>query len=154
VIVLSRVDSRLIHGQVIEAWVPFLEVTRLVVADDVTASDAMAQAAMSLAVPEGVRVVHTALSALDARALAADAVPTLLLFRDVAGAVMARERGLPDGRLTLGNVHAGPGRRAVSRSVFLTDEELAQLQQLEAAGLEVVIQAVPSEAPLRLPAAR
>jgi mannose/fructose/N-acetylgalactosamine-specific phosphotransferase system component IIB len=149
-IVLSRIDNRLIHGQVIEAWLPHLHVTRLVVADDVTARDTMAQAAMGLAVPESVEVVHVAVDALDARALSSDAVPTLILFRDVADAVRARQQGLPDGRLTVGNVHAAPGRHAVSRSVFLSDTETSQLEALGASGMDIVLQAVPSEAPRRV----
>lgn len=149
-IVASRIDSRLIHGQVIEAWLPFLKVARIVVADDVAAGDSLAQAAMSLAVPESVQVVHTTLAALDARRLAADPVPTLILFRDVAAVMVARERGLPDGRVTVGNVHAGPGRHAVSRSVFLTAGEEDQLSALGRSGMDVVIQAVPSEAPQRV----
>lgn len=151
-IVASRIDSRLIHGQVIEAWLPFLKVARIVVADDVAASDALAQAAMSLAVPESVQVLHTTLASLDARRLAADAVPTLILFRDVAAVVFAREHGLPDGRVMVGNVHAGPGRHAVSRSVFLTTNEEDQLSALGRSGMDVVIQAVPSEAPQRVTA--
>jgi PTS system mannose-specific IIB component len=153
VIVLSRIDNRLIHGQVIEAWLPHLRVQRLVVADDVTAADTMAQAAMALAVPESVEVVHVPVAGLDPRALSADAVPTLILFRDVASAVRARQQGLPDGRLTVGNVHAGPGRRAVSRSVFLSTDEQAQLDALGTSGMDVVIQAVPSEAPVKVPKA-
>lgn len=149
-IVSSRIDSRLIHGQVVEAWLPHLRVKRLVVADDATATDSMAQAAMALAVPESVEVVHTSIAHLDATALAADAVPTLILFRDVAAALTARANGLPNGLLTLGNVHAGPGRHPVSRSVFLTNDETSLLNELAATGLDVVIQAVPSEKPLPL----
>ncbi len=152
-IVLSRIDSRLIHGQVIEAWLPYLRVTRVVVADDTTAADTFAQAAMGLAVPDSVEVRHTTLAGLDARALANDAVPTLILFRDVPAAIAARELGLPNGRLTLGNVHAGPGRHAVSRSVFLTVGEETQLAALQSSGMDVVIQAVPSEAPVPVPRA-
>ncbi len=149
-IVLSRIDSRLIHGQVIEAWLPFLRVARVVVADDVTAKDSMAQAAMGLAVPETVQVLHTTLAQLDAGALAKDDVPTLVLFRDVAAVVFARAHGLPDGPLTLGNVHAGPGRHPVSRSVFLTADEEVQLSKLTESGMDVTIQSVPSEAPQRV----
>lgn len=149
-IVLSRIDSRLIHGQVIEAWVPFLGVRRIVVADDATAGDPMAQAAMGLAMPEAVEVVHTTLARFDAPALAKDDVRTLVLFRDVAGAVAARERGLPDGALTVGNVHAGPGREALTRSVFLSPTERAQLSALAASGMDVAVQTVPSEAPVPL----
>ena len=150
VIVLSRIDSRLIHGQVIEAWLPFLRVARVVVADNVTAQDSMAQAAMGLAMPDTVEVRHTTLEQFDASAVATDDVPTLVLFRDVASAVFARAHGLPNGLLTLGNVHSGPGRHAVSRSVFLTDAEEAQLSKLSESGMDVTIQSLPSEAPQRV----
>ena len=36
---LVRIDNRLIHGQVIEAWVPHVHATRIVVVDDQVASD-------------------------------------------------------------------------------------------------------------------
>ena len=42
VIVLNRIDNRLIHGQVIEAWLPHLHIERVVVADDEAAADAPA----------------------------------------------------------------------------------------------------------------
>ncbi len=142
----SRIDSRLIHGQVIEAWLPFLKAERVVVADETAAHDDLAKAAYALAVPPEVEVVLAPVEKLDFRALAADKVRTLVLFRDVNAVVVAREHGLPDGTLNLGNVHAGPGRVAVSRSVFLDDADQQALAQLALSGMRVQVQAVPSEA--------
>lgn len=152
-IVESRIDSRLIHGQVVEAWLPHLRVARVVVADDQSAADSLAQAAMGLAVPESIEVVHLPISRLEPEQLQADTVPTLLLFRDVSSVLAARERGLPDGRLVLGNVHSGPGREQLSRSVFLTNEEQRQLSHLSTTGMNVVLQAVPSDAAIVFPRA-
>ena len=143
----SRVDSRLIHGQVIEAWLPFLQVDRVVVADDAAAHDELARAAYEMAVPPEVEVVLAPVDKLDFRALAEDSVCTLVLFRDVQAAVSAREHGLPNGTLNLGNVHAGPGRVAVSRSVFLDDADQRALQWLSESGMRVQVQAVPGESP-------
>ncbi len=147
VIVLSRIDSRLIHGQVIEAWLPYLNVLRVVVADDETAVDDFAKAAMGLAVPSSVEVVTQRIESLDFQALASDAIRTMVLFRDVSAAVAGRQHGLPDGLINLGNVHAGPGRLAVSRSVFLSLDEREQLAHLGRSGMQIVIQAVPGEKP-------
>lgn len=146
-IVLSRVDSRLIHGQVIEAWLPYLNVRRVVVADDETAVDDLAKAAMGLAVPSSVEIVTQRIGLVDFVALAADAVRTMVLFRDVSGVVSGRKHGLPDGLINLGNVHAAPGRSAVSRSVYLSPGEREQLQDLGRNGMQIVIQAVPNEKP-------
>jgi PTS system mannose-specific IIB component len=38
-IALVRVDNRLVHGQIIEAWVPFIHAGCIVVVDDDVASD-------------------------------------------------------------------------------------------------------------------
>ena len=56
-IALSRIDSRLIHGQVVEAWLPHLRVARVVVADDEASKDPFAKVAYGMAVPPEVEVV-------------------------------------------------------------------------------------------------
>ncbi|MEW6430175.1 MAG: PTS sugar transporter subunit IIB [Myxococcota bacterium] len=151
-IVLNRIDSRLIHGQVVEAWLPHLDVRRVVVADDATATDALAQVAFRLAVPPDVEVVTTPVAGVDYGALSGDDVRTLVLFRDVRAAVAARGAGLPDGVLNIGNLHAGPGRVEVTRSVFLDDADRQALASLAKGGMRVVVQAVPAEEPSPLPA--
>lgn len=150
-IVWSRIDSRLIHGQVIEAWLPHLAVKRVVVADDEAAVDPLAQAAYGLAVPEDVELVLSPVRQVDFRTLANDGVPTLVLFREVKSAVLARESGLPDGMLNVGNVHSGPGRVSVSRSVFLDPSDSHALAALAQSGMTVRVQSVPSETAQPLP---
>ena len=71
VIVLSRIDSRLIHGRIIEAWLP---TSANGVADDEAAVDPLAKAAYALAVPGDVELVLRSPGQLDFQALAADAV--------------------------------------------------------------------------------
>jgi PTS system mannose-specific IIB component len=150
VIVLTRIDNRLLHGQVLEAWVPFLRATRVVIADDAVAHDALAQAALALAVPPGLGLQVSAMGETDFAALARHPERTLVLVRDVKDAVEAVRLGLPYGMLNLGNVHADRERKAVSRSVYLSDLEQQQLKTLVASGMQVQVQAVPAEKPLAL----
>lgn len=144
-IVWSRIDSRLIHGQVIEAWLPHLAVKRVVVADDEAAVDPLAKAAYLMAIPPGVELVLLPVNKIDFRHFATDGVPTLVLFREVKSAVAARQSGLPDGMLNVGNVHAGPGRISVSRSVYLDLSDSQALAALAQSGMTVRVQSVPSE---------
>jgi PTS system mannose-specific IIB component len=152
VIVLNRIDSRLIHGQVVEAWLPHLKVKRVVVADDAVAQDSLAQVAFRLAVPPDIEVVMTPVAGVDYRGLAADETRTLVLFRDVQAAQAARSAGLPDGVLNVGNLHSGPGREALTRSVFLDQTDRDALAQLAKSGMTVVVQAIPPDKPTPLPA--
>ena len=147
-IVLSRVDSRLVHGQVIEAWLPHTRAERIVVIDDAAANDSIARAAMGLALPENVKLSVQRVDEVDFAALNSDPVRTLVLFRDVASLLAARARGFSPASVNLGNVHAGPGRSAVSRSVFLSPDEVALLAEIKKAGAVVAAQAIPADAPI------
>ena len=154
---LVRVDNRLIHGQVLEAWVPALRVQTLLVADDEAASDPFAQAAMGLALGEGLSLEVLSLAAAAARLGPGGrgyAPGTLLLLREVASAVALSKAGVALPRLNLGNVHFRAGRRAVSATVYLDDAELSSLEALGRAGCEIEMRAVPSDQPLFLPALR
>jgi PTS system mannose-specific IIB component len=128
-IALVRVDNRLVHGQVLEAWVPRLGATRIVVADDDAAASHLARAAMTLALPPELPGTVAPVAQVDYRALAGSRDAVLLLFRDV------------------GNVHHASGRRPVTPSVFLSGEELAALEELAAAGFDVEARAVPGDSP-------
>ncbi|WP_242341082.1 MULTISPECIES: PTS sugar transporter subunit IIB [Anaeromyxobacter] len=147
---LVRVDNRLLHGQVLETWLPRLGVKEVVVADDEAASSVLARAAMTLCVPPELPVRIEPLRAIDFGALAESDRPVLVLVRDVAQLAEARAAGLTPARarlLNVGNVHFGPGRRAVTPSVFLSEDEIRTLRELAAAGFEVEARSVPTEAP-------
>jgi len=146
VISLVRVDNRLIHGQVVEAWLPRLRASRMVVADDEAYETPLVRAAMALAVPANVAVQIEPLLGVDYAALAEGPDRTLLLIRQLSGVLVAREHGLKLLQLNLGNVHFAPGRRKVSASVFLSQEELDQLKMLVNEGVEVEARGVPTDA--------
>jgi PTS system mannose-specific IIB component len=151
VIALVRVDNRLLHGQILETWVPRLGIDAVVVADDEAAGSELARAAMSLCLPPGLPARIAPLAGLAWGELAASPRRTLLLLRSVADFARAREGGLTPAlapRLNLGNVHFGPGRRPITPSVFLSGEELETLRELAAAGFEVEARAIPSDPPV------
>jgi PTS system mannose-specific IIB component len=144
-----RIDNRLVHGQVIEGWLPHLKVRRVLVLDPEAAGNPLARACMGLAVPHGVSLEIVA-SEAELAAVAADGVPTLVLFRDVKGAFAAVRGGVKVPQLNLGNIHFKSGRHAITPSVFLDDEELHELEELAAAGVQVEARTLPSERPMGL----
>ena len=154
-VALVRVDNRLVHGQVLEAWLPALDAHGILVADDEAAGNVLARSAMALAIPPGVNFevlrVEAAAGLLRPGGKGPQAPRTLVLLRDVRDAVALSEAGVPVPQLNLGNVHFGRGRKQVSPSVFLDAAELAALEKLSRAGTQVEVRAVPSEPPLRLP---
>lgn len=149
-IALLRVDNRLLHGQILETWIPRLRVEEVVVADDEAAASDLARAAMTLCVPPNLPVRVVRVDAVGWEGLAAAARPVLVLLREVATLVRASGAGLQPAlapKVNVGNVHFAPGRRPITPSVFLSAEEVAALRALESAGYEVEARAIPSEAP-------
>ncbi len=51
-IVLVRIDDRFIHGQILEAWIPYLDAQAVIVANDCLASDDFQKAIMAMAIPD------------------------------------------------------------------------------------------------------
>lgn len=52
---LVRLDYRLVHGQILAAWVNHLSAQRIILVDDAAANDEMKSAALKLAKPAGIR---------------------------------------------------------------------------------------------------
>jgi PTS system mannose-specific IIB component len=151
VIGLVRVDNRLLHGQILEAWIPRLKIRRVVVGDDEAAQSPLAQAAMCLCLPDDLPVDVLPLARVDWAALGRAPEVVLVLLREVAGLTRAARDGLTPAlapRVNLGNVHYAAGRRPVTPSVFLSGEEVAAVRALAAAGFEIEARAVPSDAPV------
>jgi PTS system mannose-specific IIB component len=150
VIALVRVDNRLLHGQILEAWVPRLGIDQVVVADDEAAASELTRAAMTLCVPPELPVRIVRPRDLDLAALTRPGPKVLVLVRDVPGLAAARAAGLTPAlapRVNLGNVHFEPGRRLVTPSVFLSESDVATLQALTREGFEVEARAIPAEPP-------
>ena len=146
-VVLIRVDQRLLHGQVVEGWVPFLKADTVVVADDFSATDPLVGLAMGAACPSKVKL--SVQKVADVAALvAAGKLPgtrTLVLVGTVAALDSLWKQGARAPAVNVGNVPIGPGRKRVTPSVALSPEELAQLDEIAATGAQVEARTVPKE---------
>lgn len=146
-IVLVRVDNRLIHGQILEAWVPALRADCIVVANNQLAEIAFQKVLMASAVPKGIKVaigtIEEMVQFLRSEDLSERRV--LLLFGNAQDAMEAHRLGVSFDELNLGNLHGGKNKKRLSCTVALNDEDIVQLQALEDDGVKVVLQCVPSD---------
>ena len=146
---LVRVDSRLVHGQIVEAWVPHTGATVLVVLNDQAAASRVTRSIMGMCVPVGLAVVVGRISdaaAIGARLDLAERT-AIVLVATPRDALAVYEAGLTFARLNLGNLHFAPGKRQVTTCVSLGDDDRAALRALEERGVTIEAQAVPRERP-------
>lgn len=148
-ILLARVDNRLVHGQVLEAWVPRLGVDTLLVVDADLVDDPLQRAVLESLDRPGLQI-RLETPAAAARSLEGPLRDrrVMVLFRGLGGAVDAMDGGVRFAELNLGNVHPAEGSRAVTASVYLSAEDEAAIRVLLARGVAVEARAVPADRPV------
>lgn len=143
---LYRIDDRLIHGQVVVGWGQPLNIRFLVLVDDLVAASDWERDLYRMAVPPEMEIVFTDVAGAirDHARYAADPRRGLLITGDIASMDRLVRGVKAIGGVNLGGIHHRAGRSQKLRYVYLTPEEENQLRDLEAAGVEVTAQDVPS----------
>ena len=95
-IVLARIDSRLVHGQVLEAWVPYVNADCIVVANDEVAAVSFQCMVMQAAIPSSIKLVIGTLEETVGILSSADLLKkrVLLLFTNSEDALEVRQLGV------------------------------------------------------------
>jgi PTS system mannose-specific IIB component/fructoselysine and glucoselysine-specific PTS system IIB component len=152
-IVLCRVDDRLVHGQVVLGWGRPLGVEFIALVDDGVAGSSWEQDLYRMAVPPEIDLGFARVSDAAAQLAGWQAGErrTMVLTGDI-DTMAALHRADPAAmhRINLGGIHHRPGRRERLPYLYLTDEELRSLTELEAAGADVTAQDLPTSAAVRL----
>jgi PTS system mannose-specific IIB component/fructoselysine and glucoselysine-specific PTS system IIB component len=151
-VVLFRVDERLIHGQVVVGWAHRLHPRRVIVVHDAVASSAVEQDIYRSGLPEGIEAVFWTEAEAVARlprVLESDE-PAFVLTEDLETMWRLAVAGVAIAEINVGGLHASPERERVLPYVCLGDSDLKRIRELEAAGVRVTAQDVPTAAPVRL----
>lgn len=143
---LYRIDDRLIHGQVVVGWGQPLNARFLVLVDDIVAASDWEKDLYRMAVPPEMEIyfADVATAIRDHPRYSSDPRPGILIAGDIDSMARLVAGVKAIGSVNLGGIHHRAGRSQKLRYVFLTPEEEKQLRDLEAHGVEVTAQDVPS----------
>jgi mannose/fructose/N-acetylgalactosamine-specific phosphotransferase system component IIB len=143
---LYRIDDRLIHGQVVVGWGQPLNARFLVLVDDLVAASDWEKELYRMAVPPEMDIyfADVATAIKDHPRYAADPRPGILIAGDIDSMHRLVKGVKAIGSVNLGGIHHRAGRAEKRRYVFLTPAEEDELRALEASGVEVTAQDVPS----------
>ena len=146
-ITLLRVDDRLIHGQVVEGWLPFLKADLVVVVSDAAAVDPVQTALMKMALPAAVGLVVTSIE--DAPKLLmgpqAAARKILVLVPGPEEALALLKAGVVVDRVNVGGLHFTIGKVQLGRAVFLDEKDKAALLAIAKHGVRLEGRPLPSD---------
>jgi fructoselysine/glucoselysine PTS system EIIB component len=144
---LTRIDDRLVHGQVAFTWVPALGVNCLVVANDKVAKDEFMKMTLGLAKPAGTKLLIKSLkeAAEFLNDRKNDGLKVLLILNSVkdASAMAAEVPGIRS--VNVGGLRLKDGARLISKAVGVNDEDILMMRDLLSKGVELEIRQVPTD---------
>lgn len=143
-IVLTRIDNRLIHGQVATQWSGVLGANLLLVANDNVAGDTFRQSLMDMAAPSYATTRYwTIEKTINTIHKAADRQMIFIICETPQDVLKLVEGGVPIKKCNIGNMHMSDGKRQVATSVAVDDDDVAAFKRLQELGVELEIKRVP-----------
>jgi D-glucosaminate-specific PTS system IIB component len=147
-----RIDTRLVHGQIIVRWTTVEQCRRVMIIDRAVDADPFMSGFYRKASQKGVLIDVTsperAKLAWDAGEFGEAGENVLVVFKDVSNAYDTWRAGFPMEAVNLGNQVSIPGRKRISRDVYLCEDDYLKLREMSDAGVRVFMQVLPEDEPL------
>ncbi|MEG2798937.1 MAG: PTS galactosamine transporter subunit IIB [Erysipelotrichaceae bacterium] len=144
---MTRIDNRLVHGQVGVTWTKTIGANLIVVCDEEAANDQLQQQLMTFTAKSsgvGIRffTVDFTAQVID------NASPDQKIFLVVKTPATVRaliEKGVHLKDINVGNMHFSNGKRALTKKVYVDDQDMADLKFAAEHGSNVYCQDVPGD---------
>ncbi|HET6785689.1 MAG TPA: PTS sugar transporter subunit IIB [Erysipelotrichaceae bacterium] len=143
---LTRIDDRLIHGQVMTKWSKGLGINAIFIVDNEVAKDDFMK---QIYISSGSR------SGLHIKALSTDEVVSywneknfedfkvLLLFKSISSVYEAVQKGLVIDTLNIGGISKKKDSKLVISSVNITEDDVKVLTKLKEEKMDIFFQTIP-----------
>ncbi|SFD21525.1 PTS system mannose/fructose/N-acetylgalactosamine-transporter subunit IIB [Clostridium uliginosum] len=143
-IVLTRIDDRLIHGQVATAWSKITKATKIIVVDDTVAQDSFMQMVLKSAAPSSIKVeIFTVNDAVEALNKDDDGERVIVLVKTPVTVLSLVKAGVAIKELNLGGMGAKQGRKQLYKNISISEDEKLAFKELIELNVKVFIQIVP-----------
>lgn len=150
-IVLSRIDERLVHGQVGVQWVGFADANIVVVVNDEVAQDTIQQNLMEMVLADGISIRFWSVQkTIETIHKASDRQRILLVCRAPKDFRQLIEGGVSITHINVGNMHYAEGKKQVSKTISVDAEDVEEFNKLKALGVTCTVQGVPTESGIDL----
>jgi N-acetylgalactosamine PTS system EIIB component len=144
-ILLTRIDNRLIHGQVAVTWSNHVGANLIVVANDEVANDPLQQSLMDMAVPGMETRYFTIRETIDKIGLASEEQKIALIVKTPQDVLELVKGGVPIRKVNVGNMHYSEGKEQLTSTVAVDEEDKKAFRELHRLGVQLEIRRVPSE---------
>ena len=146
-IVLTRIDDRLIHGQVATIWSKVTGCERIIVCDDDVAADSIRSTLLKQVAPPGIKSsvvdVEKAVRVYNNPKYEND--KCLLLFTNPTSVLQMVEAGVDIKSVNIGGMSFKEGKHQITGAVSVDDKDIEAFKKLNERGIELEIRKVDTD---------
>lgn len=150
-ILLTRIDNRLIHGQVGMTWTNTLGANLVIVANDEVSQNKIQQDLMDMALPDSAEsryfTLEKTIRIIDK---AAPRQKIFIVVRTPQDALALVEGGVPIDKINVGNLHYEEGKKQISQTVSVDEDDITTFKKLDELGVELDVRGIPNESGFNL----
>ena len=144
-LVLTRIDDRLIHGQVMTAWIKQKNAVQVIVADDEVAEDDFMINVLEMAVPDEIAIgIFNRQDAAEFMSQGLDA-PTILVVKGPEILNYLVDHGIKIDEIDVGGMGAKEGRSVLYKNISTNPDENKNFMELIEKGVNVFVQVMPQD---------
>ena len=145
-LVFTRIDDRLIHGQVVTQWIKeYKEIKHILVVDVATSKDPFMQKMFQLLIPKGITIEIRDIATATEMCKAGLEKPTMIIAKvpDTMKAMIYG--GAEIDFFNIGGMGMSAGRKKFFQNISMSDHEKDVLRELISKGVKVEIQIIPAQ---------
>ena len=144
-LLFTRIDDRLIHGQVMTAWIKvYSDAKNILIVDDVVCKDPFMAQMCSLLVPAGITVEILSVADAAEKFKAGLDKPTIMLVKFPKTIKGLIDAGVDLDFLNIGGMGITKDRKKFFQNISASDEEREIMKELVSRGVKIEIQIVPT----------
>lgn len=144
---LSRIDDRLIHGQVVTVWAKEAEAGRIIVVSDEVDNDSIRKTLVKRAAPPGIKVnvvgLEKAIRVYNNPKYEKETV--FFLFTNPLEVLALVENGVLIKSINIGGMQFKTGRTQITKAVSVNKKEAESFKRLAELGVELDLRSVVSD---------
>ncbi|MDR0485791.1 MAG: PTS sugar transporter subunit IIB [Elusimicrobiota bacterium] len=146
-IILARVDDRLIHGQIVQGWLKSISIDAILVISDEAAKDPSWQLLMGIAVPPNIEfkvdsAEHASLSILNGEY---DEKKLLLLADSPSVFLYLLKKGVVLDSLNVGGMHYAAGKKKILFNIYADEQDISDLTGIADMGVKIDNRLLPND---------
>jgi PTS system sorbose-specific IIB component len=146
-ITLARIDERLVHGQVAYSWSVAYDVDTIIVVDDVCAKDETQRMLIGMAIGKDKNgQIFTVDEAIQYFKEGRDSREKVFLVAKDPDVYLRLVKGGVDIKsINVGGMYYGPGRKQLTKSIYVDEKQIGIFKELQALGVQSEIRTSPKD---------